>query len=67
MNSISKIDRIELVDSIRGIALLGVLLANIPIAPNIISGSFDDFFLFLSNFLIAKKFIAILKSTPLTF
>lgn len=59
MNSISKIDRIELVDSIRGIALLGVLLANIPIAPNIISGSFDDFFLFLSNFLIAKKFIAI--------
>lgn len=56
---ILKIKRIELVDSIRGIALLGVLLANIPIAPNLISGSFDDFFLFLSNFLIAKKFIAI--------
>ncbi|MBC2840061.1 DUF418 domain-containing protein [Robiginitalea sp. SC105] len=50
--------RIEAVDALRGFALLGVLLANVPYAgPDTITGQWDDILTFLSHFLISKKFI----------
>lgn len=58
LQPISKGARIEAVDALRGFALLGVLLANVPIAgPDTIAGQWDTVLTFLSNFLISKKFI----------
>lgn len=52
--------RIEVVDALRGFALLGVLLANVPYSgdPSIAS-VFDGALSFLSDLLISKKFITI--------
>jgi uncharacterized protein len=58
LQPISKGARIEAVDSLRGFALFGVLLANIPYAgPDTITGQMDAALTFLSNFLISQKFI----------
>ncbi|HSR61401.1 MAG TPA: hypothetical protein VLL47_11635, partial [Robiginitalea sp.] len=58
LQPISKGARIDAVDSLRGFALLGVLLANIPIAgPDTISGAWDSTLIFLFQLLIEKKFI----------
>jgi uncharacterized protein len=60
LKPISKGTRIEAVDALRGFALLGVLMANIPIAsPEMIAGSWDSILTFLAHLLIDKKFIAI--------
>ncbi|WP_445386485.1 DUF418 domain-containing protein [Robiginitalea sp. IMCC44478] len=58
LQPISKGARIEAVDALRGFALLGVLLANIPVAgPDTITGHWDELLTFLSHFLISQKFI----------
>ena len=58
LQPISKGARIDAVDALRGFALFGVLLANIPIAgPETITGQMDSVLTFLSNFLISQKFI----------
>ena len=58
LQPISQTARIEAVDGLRGFALLGVLLANIPIAgPDTITGAWDSILIFLSHLLIDKKFI----------
>ena len=56
----TKLNRIEAVDALRGFALLGVLLANIPVGgnPPVVS-NYDETIHFLYNFLISKKFITI--------
>ena len=52
--------RIEAVDALRGFALLGILIANIPFAgESIIAGKLDSTMTFLWHFLIDKKFISI--------
>ena len=53
-------NRIEVVDALRGFALLGVLFANMPFGgnPPIVS-AYDETIHFLYNFLISKKFITI--------
>jgi len=53
-------NRIEVVDALRGFALLGVLFANIPFGGNPpIETAYDETIHFLYNFLISKKFITI--------
>lgn len=53
-------NRIEVVDALRGFALLGVLFANIPVGGNPpIESVYDETIHFLFNFLISKKFITI--------
>ena len=52
--------RIEVVDALRGFALLGVLFANVPFGGEPpIESVFDGTLSFLSNLLISKKFITI--------
>lgn len=52
--------RIEAVDALRGFALLGILIANIPFAgESIIAGKLDSVMTFLWHLLIDKKFISI--------
>lgn len=53
-------NRIEVVDALRGFALLGVLFANIPFGgnPPIIT-DYDETIHFLYNFIISKKFITL--------
>lgn len=52
--------RIEVVDALRGFALLGVILANIPFEETGgLAGKLDSQMLFLYHFLIDKKFITI--------
>jgi len=52
--------RIEVVDALRGFALLGVLLANVPFSNDPSMASvFDGTLGFLSDLLISKKFITI--------
>ena len=53
-------NRIEVVDALRGFALLGVLYANIPFGGNPpIESLYDETIHFLYNFLLSKKFITI--------
>ncbi len=53
-------NRIEVVDALRGFALLGVLFANIPFGGNPpIESAYDETIHFLYNFVISKKFITI--------
>jgi uncharacterized protein len=53
-------NRIEVVDALRGFALLGVLYANIPFGGNPpIESMYDETIHFFYNFLISKKFITI--------
>ena len=53
-------NRIEVVDALRGFALLGVLFANIPFGGDPpIETAYDETIHFLYNFLISKKFITI--------
>ena len=58
LQPISQEARIDAVDGLRGFALLGVLIANIPVAgPDTITGTWDSALIFLSHLLIDKKFI----------
>ena len=53
-------NRLEVVDALRGFALLGVLFANIPFGGNPpIESAYDETIHLLYNFLISKKFITI--------
>ena len=53
-------NRIEVVDALRGFALLGVLFANIPFGGKPpIESAYDETIHFLFNLLISKKFISI--------
>ena len=55
--------RFEQVDALRGLALFGILLANVPFAENIrtntLTGQIDSTLSFLFHLLIEKKFITI--------
>ena len=52
--------RIEVVDALRGFALLGVLFANVPFSDDpSVANIFDGTLSFLSDLLISKKFITI--------
>ncbi len=52
--------RIESVDGLRGFALLGIIIANIPYQTNSpVTGELDSLMTFLFHFLIDKKFITI--------
>ncbi len=53
-------ERIESLDSLRGFALLGIILANIPFSGElIVSSPFNAYFDFFHNQFIAHKFLAI--------
>src|SRR5262245_17439863 len=61
---LEKQKRLELVDALRGLALLGILLANVPYddnAPSLVSATWqiDNSLTFLFHLLIEKKFITI--------
>lgn len=57
---VSSTKRIEVVDALRGFALLGVLFANIPFGGSPpIESVYDETIHFLYNFFISKKFITI--------
>lgn len=57
---VTKKSRIEVVDALRGFALLGVLLANVPLSNDpLLATIFDGSLNFLSDLLISKKFITI--------
>ena len=55
--------RVESVDALRGLALFGILLANVPFAENVrvntVTGQIDTTLRFLFHLLIEKKFITI--------
>ena len=52
--------RIEVVDALRGFALMGVLFANVPIGGKYLAtGIFDELISFLTDLLISQKFITI--------
>ncbi len=55
----TKQDRINSVDALRGFALFGIILANIPFSgEHIVDSPFNRIFDFLYNLIIAHKFIA---------
>jgi len=58
LKPVEKQNRIEVVDALRGLALLGILLANVPYAENTYPGS-DRTLNFLFHILIDKKFTTI--------
>ena len=58
LQPIEKQERIEMVDALRGLALLGILLANSPYTENFSSAA-DTTLSFLFHLLIEKKFITI--------
>ncbi|MDX8338793.1 DUF418 domain-containing protein [Draconibacterium sp. IB214405] len=56
----TKKNRIDSVDALRGFALLGIIIANIPYQANsTVSGELDSLMTFLFHFLVDKKFITI--------
>ncbi len=55
----TKQERIESVDALRGFALFGIVLANIPFSgEHVVQNPFNQTFDFLHNLIIAHKFIA---------
>src|SRR5262245_19637386 len=63
LQPLEKQKRLELVDSLRGLALFGILLANVPADNLTVNNSLmektDNILLFLNHLLIDKKFITI--------
>jgi uncharacterized protein len=62
LQPLEKQNRIRAVDALRGLALLGILLANVPYADNpanTAAGQINDSLSFLFHLLIEKKYITI--------